>query len=223
MDQGSNVTRKFVYDALGHWVERSGPAFQGEFFYGSGAEVAAVYDGWARTWVSGNLYLGGRLLVEEVPGGEMDFLHQNALGSTTMVSGYTGGITVDVMFYPWGQEWQGPGGDDNFFASMPWTDAVTGEMAVFRQYSNQWGRWLSPDPLAGDILNPQSLNRYAYARNNPTTLTDPSGLCSRGNDKDDCPDPHPPRGDAGSGGRCLDRELLRGWFPNELYYGPPLD
>jgi hypothetical protein len=36
--------------------------------------------------------------------------------------------------------------------------------------------WLSPDPLAGDISNPQSLNRYAYVLNNPTTLTDPLGL-----------------------------------------------
>ena len=28
-----------------------------------------------------------------------------------------------------------------------------------------------------DLTNPQSLNRYAYALNNPTTLTDPLGLC----------------------------------------------
>ncbi|MGH9354082.1 MAG: hypothetical protein ACRD2G_18285, partial [Terriglobia bacterium] len=35
---------------------------------------------------------------------------------------------------------------------------------------------LTPDPLGGDISNPQSLNRYAYALNNPTTLTDPTGL-----------------------------------------------
>ena len=38
------------------------------------------------------------------------------------------------------------------------------------------GRWFTPDPLGGDIMNPQSLNRYAYALNNPTTLTDPLGL-----------------------------------------------
>jgi hypothetical protein len=35
---------------------------------------------------------------------------------------------------------------------------------------------MSPDPLGGDITNPQSLNRYAYVMNNPTTLTDPLGL-----------------------------------------------
>ncbi len=38
------------------------------------------------------------------------------------------------------------------------------------------GRWMTPDPLAGDITNPQSLNRYAYALNSPTTFTDPTGL-----------------------------------------------
>jgi RHS repeat-associated protein len=56
-------------------------------------------------------------------------------------------------------------------------DAETGnDHAWFRYYEQNLGRWMSPDPLAGDITNPQSLNRYAYALNNPTTLLDPSGL-----------------------------------------------
>jgi len=38
------------------------------------------------------------------------------------------------------------------------------------------GRWMTPDPLGGEISNPQSLNRYSYALDNPTTLTDPLGL-----------------------------------------------
>src|SRR5207245_4975790 len=45
--------------------------------------------------------------------------------------------------------------------------------------SNQ-GRWLSPDPIGGDISNPQSLNRYAYVLNNPTNLIDLLGLCPKG-------------------------------------------
>ena len=43
-------------------------------------------------------------------------------------------------------------------------------------YSSGLGRWLSPDPLAGDITNPQSLNRYAYVLNNPCNFLDPFGL-----------------------------------------------
>jgi hypothetical protein len=35
---------------------------------------------------------------------------------------------------------------------------------------------MSTDPLAGDIGNPQSLNLYAYVRNNPASLVDPLGL-----------------------------------------------
>jgi hypothetical protein len=35
---------------------------------------------------------------------------------------------------------------------------------------------MSPDPLAGSVGNPQSLNRYAYVVNNPTNFRDPLGL-----------------------------------------------
>ena len=47
---------------------------------------------------------------------------------------------------------------------------------LFRKYASNLCRWLSPDPLAGDITNPQSLNRYSYVLNNCTNLTDPLGL-----------------------------------------------
>ncbi|MGH7869503.1 MAG: hypothetical protein ACREP9_18185 [Candidatus Dormibacteraceae bacterium] len=35
---------------------------------------------------------------------------------------------------------------------------------------------LTPDPMGGDLTNPQSLNRYAYVGNNPMSMTDQSGL-----------------------------------------------
>jgi RHS repeat-associated protein len=59
--------------------------------------------------------------------------------------------------------------------------------AQFRQYYDWQGRWMSPDPSSGsyDFSNPQSLNRYSYAMNNPLTFTDPSGLdppCTPDND-----------------------------------------
>jgi uncharacterized protein RhaS with RHS repeats len=45
--------------------------------------------------------------------------------------------------------------------------------------SLQEGRFMTPDPngLAyADISNPQSLNLYSYAQNNPLTNTDPTGM-----------------------------------------------
>ncbi len=45
-----------------------------------------------------------------------------------------------------------------------------------RNYASNPGRWTTPDPLGGDLTNPQSLNRYTYARDNPLSLTDATGL-----------------------------------------------
>ncbi|HEX5690103.1 MAG TPA: RHS repeat-associated core domain-containing protein, partial [Roseiflexaceae bacterium] len=46
-----------------------------------------------------------------------------------------------------------------------------------RHYNPALGRFLQRDSFAGFANRPQSLNRYAYAENNPATLTDPSGHC----------------------------------------------
>ena len=43
-----------------------------------------------------------------------------------------------------------------------------------REYDAAAGRFISVDPVA-DVTNPQQLQGYSYATNNPTTLSDPSG------------------------------------------------
>ncbi|MFG2881566.1 RHS repeat-associated core domain-containing protein [Streptomyces sp. NPDC048297] len=56
-------------------------------------------------------------------------------------------------------------------------DATTGLTHLgARDYDPATGRFLSVDPLM-DPTNPQSLNGYSYAENNPVTLSDPTGLC----------------------------------------------
>lgn len=44
-----------------------------------------------------------------------------------------------------------------------------------RDYDPATGRFVSADPLI-DLGDPQQMNGYAYANNNPTTMSDPSGL-----------------------------------------------
>jgi RHS repeat-associated protein len=48
-----------------------------------------------------------------------------------------------------------------------------------RYYDPDIGRFLGRDPLTGSTLRPQTQNRYAYVKNNPATLVDPSGMCPR--------------------------------------------
>lgn len=58
------------------------------------------------------------------------------------------------------------------------------DYSIARFEAGKWGRFNSPDPYMGsmDILNPQSLNRYAYVGNDPTNRPDPLGLFSPGCD-----------------------------------------
>lgn len=44
-----------------------------------------------------------------------------------------------------------------------------------RYYDPEVGRFTSADTVVPSAMDPQALNRYAYVRNNPTVLTDPSG------------------------------------------------
>jgi RHS repeat-associated protein len=55
------------------------------------------------------------------------------------------------------------------------------DITLARFSSPNFGRWFTPDPIgkaAVQFADPQTWNMYAYVRNNPTTLTDPSGTCA---------------------------------------------
>ena len=48
-----------------------------------------------------------------------------------------------------------------------------------RYYGSSMGRFMSPDPVFASkykVADPQQWNMYAYARNNPLSITDPTGL-----------------------------------------------
>jgi len=44
-----------------------------------------------------------------------------------------------------------------------------------RFYNPKLGRFLSPDTIVPEYINPQGWNRYSYALNNPLRYTDPTG------------------------------------------------
>ncbi len=57
-------------------------------------------------------------------------------------------------------------------------DSSTGLIYMGARYYDPYlGRFISPDSLVQQRNDPQSYNRYAYARNNPLRYTDESGHC----------------------------------------------
>jgi len=114
--------------------------------------------------------------------GNLYSYHPDALGTVRLVTMQDVSVSGDNVLYPWGQSWTYSGSSTNLFAGFQnWDGNVGAPMypGQFRVYPVNYGRWLTPDPSGKKAVrldDPQTWNAYAYVRNNPTTLTDPSGL-----------------------------------------------
>lgn len=68
------------------------------------------------------------------------------------------------------------GGPTKYRFTSQELDAETGLYYYGARYYNPaLARFVSPDPIEMRLEDPQTLNRYAYARNNPVFYNDPSG------------------------------------------------
>jgi RHS repeat-associated protein len=126
------------------------------------------------TWSNENVTLG---IAGDPPGGadEIIYYHSDALGSVRMITDAAGGMVARYDYLPFGQPF--PSDQDaepRRFGQLERT-AGTGngswtllDYALARHYHSQSGRFTTPDdPIFGDPFDPQSMNLYAYARNNP--------------------------------------------------------
>ena len=192
--QGSTQLHQYAYNAFGQRVEDNPVQVSGykldSLYDPSGNKVADWFNSSSPWWWHVMVPTLGRLFedADEWSGQGAFTLHYNALG--TAISGTqetTGPAYQDSQYYPWGQFWDSSGawptGDFAGLYSMQCQYVPCPDQSATRDYPATLGRWMSPDALGGDITNPQSLNRYAYALNNPTSLTDPLGL-----QPDDCSD-----------------------------------
>jgi len=90
-------------------------------------------------------------------------------------------VVQDATYYPWGQLWQSPGsfgGNWNFAAFGVLEPTTNLYPTPTRRYAVSYSRWLTPDPLmaSAKVWDPQTWNRYGYARSNPLALIDPTGM-----------------------------------------------
>ncbi len=97
------------------------------------------------------------------------------------------------QFTPYGQD-RGPNIstiDNRGFLNQP-TNTTTGLTHLgARDYDPTTGRFITVDPIL-DITDPQQMNGYAYASNNPITFSDPDGLMARAEDGGGCGGTCPP-------------------------------
>lgn len=176
LHQMSSVTETgksstFVYDADGaRLIRRDSGATTVRTLYLDGMEIRA--DG---TTVTATRYYGNAAIrTTATPGAGLHWQIANHQNSASL-SVDSAGVVTRRRYLPFG------GRRDN--AVLPTergflnkVDDPTGLTSVGARYLDAGiGRFVSVDPLT-DLGQPLSLNPYAYAWNNPSSLTDPSGL-----------------------------------------------
>jgi RHS repeat-associated protein len=175
----------YTYDGDGRRVQKSNGKL---YWYGATGDILAESD------ASGNIsseyvFFGGRRIARRDASGNVFYYLSDHLDTSRVIAQSNGTVCYDADFDPFGTE-------DVFTNTCPQgykfngkeRDAETGNDDFgARSYVSGFGRFLSPDwssipapvPYA-DLGNPQSLNQYAFVKDNPVGFSDPSGHLAEG-------------------------------------------
>jgi RHS repeat-associated protein len=111
--------------------------------------------------------------------GAINYWHGDHLGSSSVITDSTGAKVEALTYYPYGATRTNlPGTPVNvpYKYTGQELDASTGLYDYgARLYDPMLGRFIGADSIVPDHDNPQDLNRYTYAGNNPFRYIDPSG------------------------------------------------
>jgi RHS repeat-associated protein len=170
----------WTFDALGRWVDKTSTGSPVQAVYTPQGSLLALMAG--QSFQEARLPLVGGTAARYRTGttGPVSYWSPDWLGSSRLESSPTRTVLVDAAFAPFGEQYVYTSSFDSFFTGAAPQDK-TSDLRDFpaREYHPTQGRWISPDPAglaAVDITDPQTWNRYAYVRNNPTGLVDPTGL-----------------------------------------------
>ena len=173
----AGVTSAYSYDGGGLRVKKQVGSATATVYVFSGAKVIAEYAAGAAAASPQREYLySGSQLLATMEGGATKY-HLNDHLSARVTTDATGNKIGEQGHYPFGESWYATNTTTKWQFTSYERDAESGnDYAMARYDVNRLGRFSSPDPLSGDLANPQSLNRYSYVLNDPINLIDPMGL-----------------------------------------------
>jgi RHS repeat-associated protein len=206
-DSSGNLTQddqyQYIYDGENHQVtlkNLSGTTVATYAYDGNGRRIVKVW-GASRTV---SLFAGSNLISEfddaasntyssgTTPGGAVTdssavlLYYHSDHQSVRLTTDNSGNYANKQGTFPFGETWYSGGTADpsvelKFTTYLQDNEAANAKLhyAQSRENSVRIARFQTPDPVRGNVGNPQRLNRYSYVLNDPVNLTDPSGLDTR--------------------------------------------
>jgi RHS repeat-associated protein len=172
--ENGQLIEQYVYDHNGDRkkkVTHHGDGTTTSNYYMSGNFVQTVNS--SGTYNEKYHYLQGRQVGRQDSHG-ISFYHPDHLGSTRLVTDSSASILADLSFRPFGEPIDNS--NERFLYTGKELD-TTGNYYFGARYMNpaKLYTFTQPDTILPDVYDPQQINRYSYARNNPYRYTDPTG------------------------------------------------
>lgn len=163
--QGNRLIKKnYVNGTLNNTVYSPSDEFETKKLAATGAIENTTY-----------YFVNGQQVAKKNPDGSKVFIHNDHLGSSSVVTNATGTKVEETKYDPWGEVKSG-GTKTKFQYTGQEKDIESGlNYYNFRYYNSHIRRFSQPDDIIPNPYDPQSLNRYSYVNNNPLRYTDPSG------------------------------------------------
>ena len=200
---GPTGDQALSWDTLGHLAADTTATGGTSYVYGPDGNLVVRHDPGKTTLFLGDQHLvldtktntvtttryysiGGVTVASRTGNGEVQYLVPDRQGTDQLAMDSSSGKVTRRQYLPFGQTrgtapslW--PGGDKGYVGGTP-DDTTQFENLGAREYNPTNGRFLSIDPML-ETTDPNQLNGYDYAGNNPITGSDPSGLwCDGCND-----------------------------------------
>lgn len=167
----------YTYDGDGKRVSKSNGKL---YWYGNGGDPIAETDASGNT-TDEYIFFGGKRIARRDAAGNIVYYMADHLGTSRIVTSTSGSILDESDFYPFGGERVITASSGNTYKfTGKERDTESGlDYFVARYHASGIGRFMSPDALYVEmhrLADPQQLNLYIYARDNPLMITDSTGL-----------------------------------------------
>jgi RHS repeat-associated protein len=168
------ILEEYLYDSNGQRaVKRTyGTVNTIVYYVGGHYEVTQYSNG---TTVNTSYYFANGERIAQKDNTGVKYYHSDHLGSSTVMTNSSGSKVDEIEYLPYGSVETG-GSSTKYGYNSKELDFTTGlNYYGARYYNPTTMHWTQPDNIVKNPYDPQSLNRYAYVRNNPLRYNDPTG------------------------------------------------
>lgn len=181
----SGATATYAYDDQNRRYKKTVGSTVTHYVW-EGGQVLAEHNGSSGAVITGYVYSGSRMIAKISSGTTQYFLSDRL--SERLALDTSGNVLGRQAHLPYGEDFGESGTQEKHHFTTYERDTESGsDYAVNRHESSGIGRFFQVDALPGSTANPQSLNRFVYAGDDPVNRTDPLGrgwvlkfICSGG-------------------------------------------